>query len=693
MKEYASDKIRNVVLLGHDGSGKTSFLEGLLYTAGATNRLGKVLEGTSIGDFEPEEVQRKVTINLALAACERHDMKFNFLDAPGYGDFVGEVFSGLRAADSGIVTLCATSGIQVETENSWRYLKEEKLPSLFFINKMDRENADFFKVLGEIQHQFGNRALPFQLPLGSEANFKGMIDLVSGKAYQVTDAAGLEYQEIPIPAEFEADVQTWRDGLMECAAESSEDWILKYLEGEELTEEELHSGLRAAIAERRLFPVFCGAMIKNIGGTQILNGIEKFLPQPGIKKMVGMNPTTEKEEIRKLDDSFSAFVFKTTTDPFVGRLNYVKILSGKLKGDTQVYNPKKDKMEKVNAIFTLKGKQQEPLVTVWAGDIAVLSKLQETVTGDTLCEKDHPIIYPPVASVKPMLVKALYAKKKGDEDKIGNALNRMTDEDPSLEVIKDIESGQLLIRGIGEQQLEIMVEKIKRKFGVEIVLGEATIPYRETIRGTAKVEGRHKKQTGGHGQYGHVWLYMEPLAEGSGLEFVDAVVGGAVPRSYIPAVEKGVHECVRRGALAGYPVVDIKVTLQDGSHHSVDSSEMAFKMATFLAFKKGMLEAKPVLLEPIYQIEVIVPESYMGDIVGDINSKRGRILGMESDENGHSTVRAQVPLSEIVNYPTELRSMTQGRGRFDRKFDHYEEVPARTAEKLIAEAQNKQTEH
>lgn len=691
MKEYRAENIRNIALLGHDGSGKTSLLEGILYSAGAINRLGKVVDGTATGDFEPEELQRKVTIQLSLAACEREGYKYNFLDAPGYGDFVGEVTSALRAADSSLIVVCATSGVQVETENSWRYVEEAGLPCGFFINKMDRENANFLKSLEELQQYFGKKVLPLQIPIGAEQNFSGLIDLVTEKAYKTVDPNGLTAEEIPIPEDLQAEVDHWREILLEYAAEQNEEWTSKYLEGEGLTKEEFQEGMQMAVAERSFYPVFCGAMIKNMGGPQLLDELAGYFPAPTDKKNKGIGLKGEEVQ-RNFTDPFSAFVFKTTADPFVGRLSYIKVLSGSLKMDQSLYNANKEKTEKMSALFTLRGKTQEALTVLHAGDIGVLSKLQDTSTGDTLTVKEAPIMYPPMNYAKPMLLKSLEAARKGDEDKIGQALQRIAEEDPTLLVEKDRDSGEILIRGIGEQQLEITAEKIKRKFGVEILLKSPRVPYRETIRGITQIEGKHKKQTGGHGQYGHVWLKMEALPEGSGIQFVDAVVGGAVPRQYIPAVEKGLQECTKKGPLAGCQVVDVKVTLFDGSSHSVDSSEMAFKMATFQAFKKGMLDAKPVLLEPIYEVEVNIPESYMGDIVGDLNSKRGRILGMDSaEEEGRSIVRAQVPLAEILIYPTQLRSMTQGRARFDRRFDHYEEVPAKIADPII-EATRKQQE-
>lgn len=652
-------------IIAHGGAGKTSVAEALLFSCGATSRLGKVDDGTSVTDFEPEEIKRKVTISAALAPCEWQDHKINFIDTPGYADFVSDVKSSLRAVDSALVVLCAASGIEVETEKVWQYAKNLNLPRLAFINKMDRENANFNDVLQSMKATFGGNVVAFQIPIGAEANFKGVIDVIKMRAYV---GSGQQAVESDIPPEYIDEAMLARQALIEAAAETSDDLLTKYLDGQDLTDEELISGLKQGIADAKIFPVLCGSAYKNIGISQLLDTIVKFTNPPVIN-----------------NERFSAMVFKTTADPFVGRLSYIRIFSGSMKPDSVLYNASKDKTERIGSIYTLRGKQQIPLTAAWGGDIAVVAKMQETCTGDTLCDKDKPILFDPIDFPKPMFTMCIEAKNKGDEDKISNALSRLMDEDPTFKVTKNTETKQLLVSGMGELHIDILAERIKRKFGADIVLQKPKIPYRETIRSSVKVEGKHKKQSGGHGQYGHVWLQIDPLPGGN-FEFVDQIFGGAVPRQYIPAVEKGIREAMAGGVLAGYPLVDFKVTLYDGSYHSVDSSEMAFKIASALALRKGALQAKPVLLEPIYSVEVTVPEALMGDIIGDFNSKRGKILGMEPLGNGFGVVKAYVPMAEMFNYAVDLRSMTQGRGSFDYSFAHYDEVPQRIAEAIIANA-------
>lgn len=685
MKEYKSDKLRNVGIVAHGGSGKTSLTEAMLFNSGAVNRLGRVDDGSATTDFEPEEVKRKVTINTALAPCEWRDHKINFIDTPGYADFVAEVKSALRAVDSTLIVLCAASGVEVETEKVWNYASELGLPRIGFINKMDRENADFYSVVDSMKEKFGNGVVPVQLPIGAQDTFKGIVDLITMKAY-LAEKNGKEYIESDIPADILEQAEAARMVLIEAAAEGNDELLTKYLEGEELTDDEVASGLLTGISQAKVFPVLCGSAVKNIGIQQALDSIVKYLPAPGISPVIGYHPVTKEPVERSVGDPFSGIVFKTTADPFVGRLSYIRLYSGSIKPDSTLYNATKDKAERIGTLFTLRGKQQDPVTAVHAGDIVVVAKLQETGTGDSLCDKDKPILFETISYPKPMFVRAIEAKNKGDEDKIGQALARLMDEDPTFKVRKDVETHQLLVYGMGELHLDIMTERMKRKFGVETLLTNPRIPYRETIRGSAKVEGKHKKQSGGHGQYGHVWLQLDPLAPGAQFEFVDSIFGGSVPRQYIPAVEKGVRDALNGGVLAGYPMVDVKVTLTDGSYHTVDSSEMAFKIASTMALRKGALQAKPVLLEPIYAVEVIVPESYMGDVIGDLNTKRGRIQGMEPIGGGLGKIKAQVPMAEMFRYSIDLRSITQGRGNFDMSFSHYEDVPARIAENIIASA-------
>ncbi len=691
MKEYKSDRLRNVGIVAHGGAGKTSLTEAMLFNSGAVNRLGRVDDGSATTDFDPEEIKRKVTISTALAPCEWRDHKINFVDTPGYADFVAEVKGALRAVDSALIVLCAAAGVEVETEKTWNYASELGLPRMGFINKMDRENADFYSVVDSMKEKFGNGVIPVQLPIGAEDSFTGIVDLIKMKAY-LPGKNGKECVEEEIPSDMLKQAEAARMALIEAAAEGNDDLLTKYLDGEELSDEEVQSGLLAGIAEAKVFPVLCGSAAKNIGVRHALDSILNYLPSPGASTAIGYHPATKDVIERNASDPFSAMVFKTTADPFVGRLSYIRLFSGTMKPDSTLYNATKDKSERIGSIFTLRGKHQDPVTAVHAGDIIVVAKLQETATGDTLCEKDKPIIFDPISYPKPMFTRAIEAKNKGDEDKIGQALARLMDEDPTFKVRKDVETHQLLISGMGELHLDIISERMKRKFGVETLLADPKVPYRETIRGTAKVEGKHKKQSGGHGQYGHVWLQLEPLTPGAQFEFVDSIFGGAVPRQYIPAVEKGVREALNNGILAGYPMVDVKVTLTDGSYHTVDSSEMAFKIASTMALRKGALQAKPVLLEPIYSVEVLVPESYMGDVIGDLNTKRGRIQGMEPIGGGLGRIKAQVPLGEMFRYSIDLRSITQGRGSFDMNFSHYEDVPARIAENVIANAKKDKVE-
>lgn len=684
MKEYKSGKLRNVGVVAHGGAGKTSLVEALLFNTGAITRMGRVDDGTTIADFEPEEIKRKVTISAALVPCEWCEHKLNFVDTPGYADFIGEVKGVLRAVDSTLVVLCAASGVEVETEKAWRYASELNLPRMAFINKMDRENADFYSVLKDMQEKFGGSVLPIQLPIGAEESFKGIVDLLKMKAITPTNKQGNQYTESDIPDDMVEEALDVRQKLIESAAEADDELLAKYLEGEELSDAEIKEGLFKGVSQGKIFPVMCGSAYKNIGIQQIMDAALAYLPSPEHRSVSGTHPVSKNAIERKASDPFAAMVFKTTADPFVGRLSYIRVFSGVMKPDSMIYNGSKEKMERVGNLFTLRGKHQEALTNVYAGDIAIVAKLQETVTGDSLCDKDKPIIFDPISYPKPMYTMCIEAKNKGDEDKIGNALHRLVDEDPTFKVRKNTETKQLLISGMGDVHTDIMAERMKRKFGVDVVLSDPKVPYRETIRGSVKVEGKHKKQSGGHGQYGHVWLQLDPLPVGQEFEFVDSIFGGSVPRQYIPAVEKGVREGLTSGILGGYPMVDIKVTLYDGSYHNVDSSEMAFKIASIAALRKGALQANPKLLEPVCDVQINVPAVFMGDVIADLNGKRGRIQGMEPEGQGQGVIRAQVPMSEMFKYAIDLRSITQGRGSFDSNFSHYEEVPQRITEMIIA---------
>ncbi|MGB9867449.1 MAG: elongation factor G [Bacillota bacterium] len=675
MKEYSTSLLRNVALVSHGGAGKTSLAEAMLFTAGAIDRLGRTEEGTTTMDFDPEEIRRKVSINTSVAPVEWDGHKINLIDTPGYFDFVGEVKAALAVADGVLVLVDAVSGVEVGTEIVWQYAAEANKPRIIIINKMDRENANFEKALESCRSSFGKGVVPVVLPIGQEASFKGVVDIVTGSS-----------RDGDVPADVKGALDEYRVQLVEAAAESDDELLTKYLDGNELTPDEIWSGLKKGVLEGKVFPVLCASGFKNLGVKTIMDLIIKLLPSPSeVGEMIGKAP--DGTEVRRKisgDEPFSAFVFKTMADPYVGRLNLFKVISGVFNSDSRVFNASKQREERIGQLYLVKGKQQEPTGKIIAGDIGAVAKLAVTTTGDTLCEQSSPIVYPGIEFPEPIYSVAVQPKAKGDEEKISGGLARLMEEDPTIRVERNTETLQTILSGMGELHLDVVTEKLKRKFGVEVTLDIPKVPYRETIKGTAKAEGKHKKQTGGRGQYGHVFLELEPIADKE-FEFVDKIFGGAVPKQYIPAVEKGVREAMQEGVLAGYPATNIRVTLYDGSYHPVDSSEMAFKIASSMAFKKGCLEANPVLLEPIMSVEVIVPEAFMGDVMGDLNKKRGRILGMETRGNSQ-VIRALVPLAEMRRYAIDLRSITQGRGIYSMKFDHYEEVPQNVAEVIIEEA-------
>ncbi len=684
LKRYSVDKIRNVGLFSHGGSGKTSLAEALLFTAGVIDRLGKATEGTTAMDYDPEEVKRKITINTALAPIEWKDHKINLVDTPGYLDFVGDVVAAMRVVDGALILVDAVSGAEVGTEKVWDFATERQLPRVIVINKMDRENANFANALDNLTEKFGNRLAPIMLPIGQESNFQGVVDLVKKKAYYYKDASGKKIEEKEIPANLADEVEQYRARLMEAVAEADDDLMMKFLDGETLTDEEIQMAVRVGTRTGKFVPVACGAGVKNIGSAQLLDILVDCFPSPAdmpVEKATHPD-TLQPVEIRvDPNGPMAALVFKTMADPYVGKLTLFKVMSGTFKSDGTVFNASKGRPERIGQLFVMKGKNQEPVEALVAGDLGAVAKLQDTTTSDTLCEKEHACVFERISFPLPVLSAAVEPKSKGDEDKIGTGFARLAEEDPTFNVHKDPETKQTVITGMGDLHLEVIVSRLAKKFGTEVNLVDIKIPYRETIRGSIKVEGKHKKQSGGKGQFGHVWIEMEPSS--TGFEFVDKVFGGSVPRQYIPAVEKGLRETMEKGVLAGYPVVDIRCSLYDGSYHNVDSSEMAFKIAASLAFKKGFQQAKPALLEPIMNVEVTVPDEYMGDIIGDLNKKRGRILGMEP-VNGRQVVRAMAPMAELFKYATDLRSITQGRGSFVMKFDHYEDAPASVAEVVIA---------
>ncbi|MBR6267149.1 MAG: elongation factor G [Selenomonadaceae bacterium] len=679
MKEYQSANIRNVAVVGHGKTGKTSLLEACLFNSGCVKRLGKVDDGTGVLDYEQEEGKRKMTIGDSLAVTEWKDYKLNFIDTPGYPDFVGEVQGALTAADSALLVISAPAGIEVETERFWAMADSLSLPRAFFVNKMDREHADFYKVVEELRVRFGDGVVPVQVPIGKEAAFQGVVDLLSMRMKIV------RHEEDEIPEYIQPDVEENRQKLIEAVAEFNNELLEKYIAEEEITELEVSAALIEGIQAGKIFPVFCGSALQNAGIKKLMDGIVEYMPTPYFKVAIGTDPKTDDLIERKTEDPFSAQIFKTVVDPFVGRLSYLRILSGDMKGDSVYALSNGEDTERVGAIFTMQGKKQEGMSLAHAGDIVVTAKLQAAKTGDTLCDKNAMIRYDKIAYPEPMLAMAVTSVKKGEEDKVFGAIGRQQDEDPTIRLEKNKETRQTILYGIGEVHLEILAEKIQRKFGVEMKMDEPRVAYRETIRKTVKVEGKHKKQSGGHGQYGHVWLEISPQKAGEGNVFTETIFGGSVPRQYIPAVEKGTQETLAAGVLAGYPVVDVSVNLYDGSYHSVDSSEAAFKTATALAIKKGVMEANPVLLEPINEITVVTPEYYMGDVMGKLNSKRAKILGVDAHGKDMSAVHALIPASELYKYATELRSQTQGRGSFSVKFSHYELMPDKLAEKIIEE--------
>ncbi len=690
MKDYKPDH-SGVGSFGHGSSGKTTVAEAMLFNTGVLDRFGKVDDGNTVTDFDPEEIKRKISISAATAPCEWKECRINVIDTPGYFDFVGEVVASLEVVDSAIIALDSIGGVEVGAEKAWDLVSEDGKACMFFVNKLDRENASFSKVVEQLRGVFGNKIVPFALPIGSEASFKGIVDVIDMKA-KIRE--GNKTVEGDIPPELKAEAEEHRNMIIEAAAQTDEELMEKYFGGEELSRDEVIKGLRLGVVAGDVVPVLCGAAVKNIGIDLLMDMVLNFMPSPvdaAVPEAVNAKNNEKIKVPADVNAPFSAQVYKTIADPFVGKISMFKVMSGKIAADAEVFNANKEKKEKLSNLFLLRGKKQVPADKLVAGDIAAVAKLQFTTTGDTLCDASKPVMFEPIRFPAPSISMAIEPKSKGDEDKIGSGLQRLVEEDPTLMVEKSAETKQTLISGMGEQHLEVVTKKLQNKFWVEVVLKDPKIPFRETIRKSAKAEGKHKKQSGGHGQYGHVWVEFEPVLDGSAdFEFVDKIVGGVVPRQYIPAVEKGLRECIEEGVLAGYPVVNLRCTLYDGSFHPVDSAEMPFKIAAALAYKKGMAAANPVLLEPIYRVEVLVPDEYMGDIIGDLNKKRGRILGMEPCGRLQK-VSAEAPLAEMFKYATDLRSMTQARGSFSMEFSRYEEVPVQTAQKII-EAANAERE-
>jgi elongation factor G len=693
MAKYDSTSLRNVAIIGHGGTGKTSLCEALLFTAGKTDRPGRVDEGTSGMDYEPEEQKRHISISAATNYLDWNKHKINIIDTPGDSNFAFDTKSCLRIIDSAVVVIDAVGGVEFQTQKVWEYADEFNLPRIIFINRMDRERADFLKAVDSVKEKIGRKATPLFLPIGEEDSFKGIVDLLAMKAYLFDDPKGT-HKAADIPAEMKSDAEQCRETMVEDIAECDETLMDKYLESGDLTPEELAAGLRKGIASRSLFPVICGSAAKNIGVSTLMDMIVQHLPSPADRGPVtGKKPGKEEMEQRRPEESepFSAMVFKTIADPYAGRLTLFRVYSGTLSSEGSIYNASRKLTERFSNAFFLEGKNQKPAEILVPGDIAVLAKLKDTATGDTICNEKAPILFDKLAIPPSIMSFAIEPKSRGDEDKIVSSIHRLTEEDPTLNFRREEQTKEMILSGMGQIHIEVAVEKMKRKFGVEVNLKIPKVPYKETIKGKTNVQGRYKKQSGGRGQFGDCWLDIEPLPRSGGFEFVDKIVGGVIPQQYRPAVEKGIIEAMGEGVLAGYPIVDVKVILMDGSYHTVDSSEMAFKIAGSLGFKKGILACQPILLEPIVNIDIEIPDEYMGDVIGDLNSRRGRVLGMDT-QGTNQIVKGQAPLAEILKYAPDLRSMTSGRGTFTYTHSHYEEVPPFIAEKITADYKAKKEE-
>ena len=685
MKLYDTSKIRNFCLLGHGNSGKTSLAEAMLYTAGSIEKLGRTRDGNTATDFDPEEIKRKFSISTAVANCDWGGLKFNIIDTPGFFDFEGELQQGVRVADAAIIVLSGKSGLTVGAEKAWKYAEKHKLPKIFFINKVDDERVDYYKVLDQLREKYGKRIAPFQIPIREGEKITGFVNVVEKEARKFQ---GDRTVTASIPEEMAADIEPIRNMINEAVAESSEELMDRFFAGEEFTLEETYAALRSGVARGEIVPVLCGSAYNKLGISSLMNAILAYFPAPDTDEYIPAKKTDGTEARRKVsvNDPLAALVFKTIADPYVGKLSYFKVYSGTMTPDTTVYNPNKEKNERVGKIFTLIGKKQTEVEKLSAGDIGAVAKLAYTETGDTLCSLSDHVILEGIDFVKPNMSMAVVPKAKGDEEKISSSLAKLASEDKTFSLVRNHETHESVISGVGEQHINVICSKLEGKFGVSVNLKEPKTPYREAIKSKVRAEGKHKKQSGGHGQYGHVIIEFEPVYDADELVFEEKVVGGAVPKNFFPAVEKGLRDAMKEGVLAGYPMVNLKATLMDGSYHAVDSSEMAFKTAASIAYKEGLPKANPVILEPVGNAKVLVPNNYTGDVVGDLNKRRGRILGMNPVDNISTEIEAIVPASEMKKYATDLRAITNGRGSFSYEVTNYEEAPQVIAEQVIKEA-------
>ena len=671
MAKFSTERIRNIVLLSHSGAGKTILAEAMLHMTGATTRLGRVEDGTTVSDFEPEEHKRGTSVNTAILNAQWKDHKINVLDTPGYADYRGEVVSGVRVADTAVIMVAAQAGIEVGTGQMWSMAGERDLPRIVYISKIDRENSDYYSVVDSLQQRFGRHLVPVQIPVGSEAAFSGVVNLLDMSA--------------DVPDEVADAVEEGRERLTEAVAEIDDDLADKYLEGEEITHDEMVEGIKQGIMTGELVPILAGSPLNELGVSEFMDFVVEYLPSPADSPSAsGHAPGSDDEIELPCDNSgpLAALVFKTAADPFVGKLSYFRVYSGAFKGDSQMYNANKGETERIAQVFEIQGKEQSTVPELAAGDIGAISKLNTVLTGDTLSASEQPLILEGLTFPAPVYQRAVYPKSKADVDKMTSSLSRIVEEDPSVVTSREPDTNEMLISGLGDTHLGVSLEKMQRKFGAEMILEIPQVPYKETINRRARVEYRHKKQTGGHGQFGHVWIEVEPMPRGTGFEFSETIVGGVVPREYIPSVEKGVRNALNGGVVAGYPVVDMKATLVDGSFHPVDSSGVSFEIAGGQAAAKGIQQANPIILEPIMKVEITVPDNFTGDIIGDLNSRRGRIQGMIPGD-GTTTLQVEAPQAEMLTYATELRSQTQGQGDFTMEFDHFEEVPTHMVDRVV----------